>query len=217
MVKISKNTNLLITIILFTLTLILWLKTLIDFFSYQFPINSLLIFSMWFGFLIYFFLYIRILYLVVKKIESDFNTEKCNWMWIFIPLSVICTSPVCYSNTIFIAPYTMSTVIRLIGLSFSFIIFFNKKLNQDLRIFLITLLGFFSLIPNDRCENMFNYSWIDLLGASPLTYLPTAITIIFYSFYSYNYLTKKQAFIILSLVSFGSLMLAVGHRIHFLW
>lgn len=214
--SLSRST-IIITSLLFSLTVILWLKTLIDFINYYYQINSLLLFLLWLGFFVYIYIYIRMLILVVKKSFGSLNLEEDKWMWLFIPLSVICTAPVCYSNTIFIAPYPASTIIRLINLVSPFLIFLNKSLETKHKIFLLQFLGFISIIPNDKCFNMFNYSWIEILGASPLTYLPTVITIIFYTLFRYKYLEKTQALIILSIISFGALTLALGHRLKFLW
>jgi hypothetical protein len=142
---------------------------------------------------------------------------KTIFIWLAIPLSVICTSPVCYSRNIFFAPYLTSTVIRQGLLCFpiiaAVIYYFYKK---EAAILLLLVLCFLLLVPNDKCYNPFNYWWIDHIGASPLTYLPTMLVMLFgiTGLYGNN---KYLTIVIQYSLCLGALFIAVGHRIHLLW
>ncbi len=139
------------------------------------------------------------------------------FIWLAIPISVICTSPVCYRGTIFIAPYLTSAVIRL-GLLFmpilAGLLYFKGK--KEVSILILLISSFLLLIPNDKCYNPFNYWWIDNVGASPLTYLPTMLVILF----GITGLYGKNKYLIITIVyglSVAALFIAIGHRVRLLW
>lgn len=139
------------------------------------------------------------------------------FIWLAIPISVICTSPVCYVGSIFIAPYLISAIIRL-GLLVMPIIagFLYYKGKKEVSILMLLISSFLLLIPNDKCYNPFNYWWIDNIGASPLTYLPTMLVILF----GITGLYGKNKYLIITIVyglSLAALFIAIGHRIRLLW
>lgn len=139
------------------------------------------------------------------------------FIWLAIPISVLCTSPVCYRGTIFMAPYLASAIIRigllLIPIIAGFLYFKDRK---EVSVFILLISGFLLLVPNDKCYNPFNYWWIDNIGASPLTYLPTMFVILF----GITGLYGMNKYLIISIVyglSLAALFIAIGHRIGLLW
>jgi hypothetical protein len=213
----SRKSNIKFLIFLFGLTILMWFKLIIDFVNYHRQIKPLLITLISVGLLTYLIFGISVCLSALKSIDKKVAIPPSGWMWLFIPLSVICTSPVCYRHTIFIAPYLPSTIIRLTLLFAPFLLFATKSTTSDKGIFVLNILALLSMFPNDKCNNMFNYSWIHWLGASPLTYFPTIITIIFYSLYTHGSLTKIRTTLTLSVICIGALTIALGHRIHLLW
>lgn len=214
---VSRRSNIKLLIFLFGLTILMWFKLIIDFANYHRHVKPLLITLMSIGLLTYLIFGIRVSLSAFKTIDKKVNIPPSAWIWIFIPLSVICTSPVCYYHTIFIAPYLPSTIIRLTLLCAPFLLFAAKSTTSDKGIFVLSILALLAMFPNDKCNNMFNYSWINWLGASPLTYFPTIIAIIFYALYAYGSLTKIQTTLTLSVICIGALIIALGYRIHILW
>ncbi len=154
------------------------------------------------------------------KTKIDLTQVRNIWtdlIWISIPLSVICVSPVCYQGTIFIAPYLTSTIIRIGLLAVPIIAFlFYFKDKKEIGIFILLCSGILLLVPNDKCYNPFNYWWIDKIGASPLTYLPTMFVILFGVTGLYG---KKQKLILTIVLGLciGALFISFGHRIRLLW
>lgn len=209
--------NIHFTLFLFIISILLWIKVIFDFANFPKPVKPSLILLMSLGLLTYAYFGIHIWYKNINKIDIKINNNINKSMWLFIPLSVICTSPVCYYKSIFIAPYLASSVIRISLLVFPIILFSIKNIKTEKGITVLIILAFVSLYPNDKCNNMFNYSWINWVGASPLTYLPTIISIVFYTFYFYGILSKKSCFVTLFIISISALTIALGHRIHLLW
>lgn len=156
----------------------------------------------------------------IRKSKNDINPTSGLWMlliWFAIPISVICISPVCYRGTIFIAPYLTSAIIR-IGLLvvplIAGLLYFNSK--KEIAILILLTSSFLLLIPNDKCYNPFNFWWIDNIGASPLTYLPTMLVILF----GITGLYGKNKYLIITILyglSAAALFIAIGHRIKLLW
>lgn len=218
--KINKQ----ILLIGFIIGNILWIKTLFDISNFSsvrpnfhFPVFFIPLFV--FGAVVN-------LSLSAYCLKSMFNTKMeltpgrniwTNLIWISIPLSVICVSPVCYRGTIFIAPYLTSTIIRIGLLAVPFIAFLFYFMNKkETGIFILLCSGILLLIPNDKCYNPFNYWWIDKIGSSPLTYLPTMFVILFgiTGLYGEN---QKLIVTILFGLCIGALFISFGHRIGFLW
>lgn len=222
MIKIQKlNKQLLI--LAFFIANILWIKTLYDIFNFSkirpafsFPKFFIILFVV--GAIVTFLLsYFCVKNLRTEKYATPISTGWTFLYWLAIPISVICVSPVCYMGNIFMAAYPVSAVIR-IGLLVVPIIagflYYNQK--KELAIFILLILSFLLLIPNDKCYNPFNHWWIDIVGASPLTYLPTMFVILF----GVTGLYGKNKFLI-TIILYGlcaaALFLAVGHRIRLLW
>lgn len=221
-IKIGKLNTVLITIA-FLIANLLWIKALIDIYNYS-EIRPSFSFPTFFTVLFVFgaVLTLTLSIVYIKGIQKQKTPTIVSGKWAFIfwlaiPLSVICVSPVCYRGNIFIAAYPFSAVIR-IGLLIlplvAAMLYYNGK--KEFAIFLLLIISFLLLIPNDKCRNPFNYWWIHKVGASPLTYLPTMFVILFAigGLYGRNkYLTT----IILYGLCAGALFLAIGHRIRLLW
>lgn len=218
-----QKVNKILLVIAFSIANLLWIKTLIDIYNYtkvrpsfSFPKFFIILFII--GVLVTISLSIFCLKNLKKKENSTSVSGK--WAFIFflaIPISVICISPVCYVGNIFMAAYPTSAVIRiglLIVPMIAGLFYFNNK--KELAIFVLLCASLLLLIPNDKCRNAFNYWWIAKVGASPLTYLPTMLVILF----GITGLYGKNKYLI-SLIVYGlcasALFLAFGHRIRLLW
>ncbi|SFU75960.1 hypothetical protein SAMN05216480_12117 [Pustulibacterium marinum] len=218
-------TNRVLLSIAFGIANILWFKALYDIYKYQeirphfhFPKVFIVLFIL--GALVTTFLSIFCLKSVWKK-GNQITPVEWSWqllmIWLSIPISVVCTSFVCYWGTIFRSPYWISTIIRqglLIVPVLAAIVYITKK--KESGIFILLLTGFLLLIPNDECYNVFNYWWIDFVGASPLTYLPTLFVILFAITALYG---KNKYFILMVVYGLcaSALVISLGHRIHWLW
>lgn len=221
--KTLGKVNRILLILAFTIANGLWVKCLIDIRNYS-EIRPSFSFPQLFNILFVLgalgVLALSIIYLKYIYNQPNRTPISGTWAYIFwlaIPVSVICVSPVCYRENIFIAAYPVSAVIR-IGLLvlpvLAAMLYYNNK--KEPAIFLLLLMSFALLIPNDKCRNPFNYWWIQKVGASPLTYLPTMFVILFGigGLYGKNkYLTT----LIIYGMCAGALFLAIGHRIRFLW
>ena len=144
-------------------------------------------------------------------------STKDFWLWLSVPLALICVSPVCYKGIILIAAYPISTVLRwmllIVPLALS-VLYYKKQYSKS--ILLLLIVGFIALLPNDACNNQFNYWYVKRIGYSPLTYVPVVMNILFVTA---SYLGKnKNVLLLLSLgVCIGSLIISFGHRLDILW
>ncbi len=218
-----KKLNLYLLSSAFTIANALWIKCLVDIYNYS-EIRPSFSFPRFFNVLFVIgalgALVLSIVYLKHIYRQDKITPISGKWAYIFwlaIPISVICVSPVCYRGNIFIAAYPTSAAIR-IGLLvlpvIAAMLYYNNK--KELAIFLLLVMSFVLLIPNDKCRNPFNYWWIQKVGASPLTYLPTMFVTLFAigGLYGKNkYLTT----LIIYAMCAGALFLAIGHRIRLLW
>ncbi|MFY0604778.1 MAG: hypothetical protein JXQ93_12640 [Flavobacteriaceae bacterium] len=218
-----KRLNLKLLISAFVIANLLWIKTLVDIYNYS-NIRPSFSFPKFFNMLFVFGAIATVVLsgVYIRGILKPSRKEPISGKWVFIlwlaiPLSVICVSPVCYRENIFIAAYPVSAVIR-IGLLVLPIIaammYYNNK--KQLAIFLLLAMSFLLLIPNDKCMNPFNYWWIQKVGASPLTYLPTMFVILFTISGLYGKNKYLTTIIVYGLCA-GALFLALGHRIRLLW
>ncbi|MDT7833307.1 hypothetical protein RQM59_13010 [Flavobacteriaceae bacterium S356] len=218
-----KKLNLNLLTIAFVIANLLWIKSLIDIYNYS-DIRPSFSFPTFFNILFFAGAGITILlsgmylkWIFKQKLITPISGKWVLIFWLAIPLSVICVSPVCYSGNIFIAAYPASAVIRISLLVLPIIaamLYYNNK--KEAAIFLLLMMSLLLLIPNDKCRNPFNYWWIQKVGASPLTYLPTMFVILFSigGLYGKNkYLTT----VIIYGLCAGALFLAMGHRIKLLW
>lgn len=215
--------NKVVLVIAFVIANALWIKTLIDIFNFS-KIRPRFQFPEFFNvlFILGAVISVALSVFALRNLGKEkFNTPiSGRWsflFWLAIPISVICVSPVCYRDNIFIAAYPVSAVIRigLLVLPFvAWLFYYNEK--KEIAIFSLLVMSFLLLIPNDKCFNPFNYWWIDKVGASPLTYLPTMLVILFAisGFYGKN---KYLISVILYGLCAGALFLAIGHRIRLLW
>lgn len=218
-----KKLNLYLLSSAFTIANALWIKCLVDIYNYSeirpsfsFPrfFNVLFVIGA-LGALVLSIVYLKHIYRQDKI--APISGKWAYIFWLAIPISVICVSPVCYRGNIFIAAYPTSAAIRIGLLVLPLIaamLYYNNK--KELAIFLLLVMSFALLIPNDKCRNPFNYWWIQKVGASPLTYLPTMFVTLFAigGLYGKNkYLTT----LIIYAMCAGALFLAIGHRIRLLW
>lgn len=218
-----KNLNIKLLIIAFTIANLLWIKALIDINNYSSIRPS---FSFPTFFTILFFLgalamiTLSILYIrgiLKNSISQPLSGPWALILWLSIPISVICVSPVCYDGNIFIAAYPTSAVLRISLLVMPVVagmFYYNNR--KELAIFLMLIMGFLLLIPNDKCRNPFNYWWIQKVGASPLTYLPTLFVTLFVICGLYGRNKYLTTLIVYGLCA-SALFLAIGHRIRLLW
>lgn len=203
----------------------LWFKTLYDIYAFQFIRPS---FSFPKFFVVIFvigaittllltFLCLKGIFKTNNIVESKKIDLKTLLIWLAIPISVICTSFICYRKTIFCTPYIISTIIRiglLITPLLALILYY--KISNKIGVFVLLSLSILLLLPNDKCYNPFNYWWIEKFGASPLTYLPTMFVILFSvtGFYGKN---KNLIITIIYGMSAAALFVSIGHRIRLLW
>lgn len=71
-------------------------------------------------------------------------------------------------------------------------------------------------VPNDDCANPFNDSWLALLGASPLMYLPNVFAFGFAAAALRGF-SPGRHLILVWLVALTSLALGLGHRTRVIW
>lgn len=218
-----KKLNVKLLIVAFVIANLLWINTLIDISnfsdirpSFSFPKFFVVLFFIGAASMLSLsFVYIR--GLLKHPVAQPISGIWALILWLSIPISVICVSPVCYDGNIFIAAYPTSAVLR-IGLLVMPIIagmlYYNNK--KEIAIFLILIMSFLLLIPNDKCRNPFNYWWIQKVGASPLTYLPTMFVSLFVVCGLYGRNKYLTALIVYGLCA-SALFLALGHRMRFLW
>ncbi len=138
-------------------------------------------------------------------------------LWLAIPISVLCTMPVCYVGTIFISPFLINTIIRwglLIIPIIACLLYFKDK--KEIGILILLCLSFLLLTSSCKCYNPFNYWWVDNVGASPLEFLPTMFVMLFAitGFYGMN---KYLITAIVYVLSAGALFIAIGHQTKLLW
>ncbi len=201
---------------------LLWLKCLYDLIhfserkpSFSFPSFFIPLFTLaslaFIGYSIYSY----------RRLNQSFNKTlgfevKTGWLYLLISLSVICTAPVCYRYVIFLAAYPLGAVIRISLILVPLLIFFlSYRKQKDYSSYLLPL-ALFGLLPNDKCWNPFNYWWVDTIGASPLSYMPTVALILF----SYPALRQKIQWwdiAVAILICFGALFIALGHRLRIIW
>lgn len=138
-------------------------------------------------------------------------------LWLALPLSVLCISPICYVGHILQAPYLLGTLQRWALLLLPPVaLFWQLRQGRDRAALLLLLVGFFALLPNDRCFNPFNHRWIALIGASPLTYILSVYLLLFVVGALYH---ANKAICLIA--AYGlcaiSLLMSLGHRMRFLW
>ena len=205
---------------LFVIIALLWLKCLWDighahevFRNAQFPI--------WFNIL--FFTAGTAIIPLYWWCTSNLKTPTVNfhlkdfWLWLSIPLALICVSPVCYKGIILIAAYPVSTALRWMLLVAPILLSFlyYKKYAKGAIVSLL-IIGFIGLIPNDGCNNQFNYWYVKRIGFSPLTYVPVVLNILFVTA-SYFGKNKNILLLFAFAVCIGSLIISFGHRLDILW
>lgn len=218
-----KKLNLKLLVVAFVIANLLWIKALIDIHNYS-TIRPSFSFPSFFNVL--FFLgaagaiILSAVYIKGLLKQKDLVPISGKWafiFWLAIPVSVVCISPVCYRENIFIAAYPVSAAIR-IGLLVlpvvAAMLYYNNK--KEFAIFMLLVMSFLLLIPNDKCRNPFNYWWIQKVGASPLTYLPTMFVTLFAIAGLYGKNKYLTTLIIYGMCA-GALFLAIGHRIRLLW
>ncbi len=203
---------------------LLWIKALFDIFAFQnevsdfrFPEFFIPLFTI--GALLAIGLSVYALVGVFGQ-ESPPAFQPDPWIifiWLAIPISVLCTAPVCYIGNIMHSPYWISTLLRWCILIVPLIAgLLYLKGNSEEAIFILLLVGFCSLIPNDKCYNPFNHDWIDRIGASPLTYLPTVFVMLFgiTAMYGKN---KYLITVVVYGLCIGALIISLGHRMDIIW
>jgi hypothetical protein len=206
--------------ILFGLIVLLWLKCLWDI-AHAHEVFQNARFPLWFT-ILFFTAGIAIAPLFwwcttnLKTQQKPFSTKNI-WLWLSIPIALVCVSPVCYHDMILIACYPISNIQRWMLLLAPIILgFIYFKDNQKLAITILLIIGILALFPNDGCNNQFNYWYVKRIGFSPLTYVPVVLNILFVS--SAYFGKNKNILILLSVgVSIGSLIISFGHRFHLLW
>lgn len=155
----------------------------------------------------------------LKKNDQVVTTFYSYLLWASIPVASYCNSLVEYNEkiSVLISYFPVSTVLRIIlfitPLVAGVIYFTGKK---NVAVFILLCLCFLIIIPNNRCFNPFNYWWLDKVGASPLTYLPTMITILFVVSGLYG-LNKYISIFIVFMLIISSLFISFGHITKFLW
>lgn len=208
----------------FIISNILWIKTFFDIISFhnvEPTFNFPSFFIPLFGVGAFINLILSGYFLKVNwENQKNLRAEFCLWqffIWLSIPVSVLCLSPVCYSGTIFIAPYLPGTIIR-IGLLIipvvAGLLYYKNKM--EIGILILLICSFLLLVPNDKCYNPFNHWWISKIGASPLTYLPVMLVILF-AVVGLNGKNKYLIFIIIYGISTAALFISIGHRYRILW
>jgi len=199
---------------------ILWIKCIFDLYEYGkkiFPQFFIPLFALGLLVNISIIVYIAREIIFEKNELKLFSGKIVLFIWLSIPLSIICTSFVCYRQHWWITRFPVSTIIRQCALVLPvFLYFFYIKFSKKYATFLLLLLSFLLLIPNDKCYNPFNIWWIDKIGYSPLTYLPTfyAIQLSVCGFYN-----QKKGLVLISvyIICLAALFISIGHRLHFLW
>ncbi|PCJ66300.1 MAG: hypothetical protein COA58_05865 [Bacteroidetes bacterium] len=207
---------------LFTLISILWLKCIWDI-LHAYEVWSDAAFPFWFNFL---FIGAGLAILPfawwsTKELTENSKRSVDIWdhlLWLAIPLALICVSPVCYRGNIFCANHTIGTYIRLTLLIAPFILswLYLRKNKKSLAITLLLIIGFLALIPNDGCNNQFNYWYVQRIGFSPLTYVPVVVNILLLTT-SYFGKHKKLLTVLAFGVCIGCLIISFGHRLKVLW
>jgi hypothetical protein len=96
---------------------------------------------------------------------------------------------------------------------FSFMFF---KGRVGLSLVAVSVLAYLILIPTCNCANPFNSAWNQILGASPMMFVPTSFTI----FCAVRAMSGVDVWINFSLISVtlvGTLLLGIGHITRIVW
>lgn len=172
-------------------------------------------------------------YLILRsmKVGSHIHliTDRSSiYLWVFMTLSFICITAVhsfypfrfdtfaTLNNTdsVLRINYTIAIVGFFVSATLATAYIFSP--NKLYTITGLLMLALLTLIPNDNCSNPFNYWWIDIIGASPLMYVPNLFVAIFVVCGLLGVHTKG-----VTLLSFGaclgSLFLGIGHILKLIW
>ena len=153
------------------------------------------------------------------KLHLTSETRKLDYLlWASIPLVLLCVCPVCYRGNILQSGYEISTYLRrllLVAPVILGILYFGLK-KKSLAITLLLVIGFISLIPNDGCNNQFNYWYVKRIGLSPLMYVPVVMNILLLTA-AYFGKNKRLMTALAFLVCIGCLIISFGHRLKVLW
>jgi hypothetical protein len=76
--------------------------------------------------------------------------------------------------------------------------------------------GLLWLVPNDDCRNAFNLWWLEVVGASPLMYVPNLYAILFGASGLLGVHTGLNLVLVVGIVV-GALLLGIGHQMRILW
>ena len=211
--------KILFKLLFFTIS-ILWLKCIWDI-LHAYEIWNDAAFPMWFNVLfigaglaiIPFALW------CTSKLSTIKETNGWDYaLWASIPIALICVCPVCYRGHILKSGYEISTYIRWMLFISPFIIgwiYFGLK-KKSLATMLLLIIGFAALIPNDGCNNQFNYWYVKRIGLSPLMYVPVVMNILLVTTAYFGKNKKLLTFLVFS-VCIGCLIISFGHRLKVLW
>ena len=158
---------------------------------------------------------------------------RAGLIWTLLVASFVCTSSVHQFH-----PFRGDTVTRWLGsetgvalpgmLQFNFaltafgavaagglgILYLTGR--RSLSLVCLLIVSSLLLVPNDACPNPFNAPWIDLIGASPLMFIPNALAA---SFAACALLAVRPALnmTLIAAVCLSTLFLGLGHMGRWIW
>lgn len=148
-------------------------------------------------------------------------------VWVLLPLSFVCTSTVHQ-----LYPFRLSILeafrevgpvlgfnLALTGIGFltaSALAFFYRSGRREEALLGLMVLGFLLLVPNDNCPNPFNETWIAVIGASPLMFLPNLYAGLFGTAALVGFRPRLSA-LALAGTCVAVALLGLGHSAKIIW
>jgi hypothetical protein len=80
----------------------------------------------------------------------------------------------------------------------------------------VSILAYLILIPTCNCANPFNSAWNEILGASPMMFVPSSFTI-FCAVRAMSGVNVRVNFSLIAVTLVGTLLLGIGHMTRVVW
>ena len=80
----------------------------------------------------------------------------------------------------------------------------------------LVILAVVMLVPNDNCDNFFNQSWIQWIGASPLMFMPNSVVLLI-GHCALHGIWPRVSILLIAAINICVFVLGLGHVTGVVW